>query len=102
MQYFTRGPVLELACGRGEFLELLRDEGLSGRGVDLNAAMAKACRERELECTAENALSYLARQDGIDNDLLRVLASYNSGPVSFMRSMTRSANPCASNEIGIS
>jgi soluble lytic murein transglycosylase len=30
-------------------------------------------------------VSYLARQDGIDNDLLRVLASYNSGPVSFMR-----------------
>jgi soluble lytic murein transglycosylase-like protein len=25
-------------------------------------------------------IGYLARQDGIDNDLLRVLASYNSGP----------------------
>jgi SAM-dependent methyltransferase len=56
-------PIVDVGCGRGEFLELLRDEGLSGRGVDLNAAMAKACRERELECTAENALSYLARQD---------------------------------------
>jgi soluble lytic murein transglycosylase len=30
-------------------------------------------------------VSYLARQDGIEDDLLRVLASYNSGPVSFMR-----------------
>ena len=30
-------------------------------------------------------IAYLARQDGIDNDLLRVLASYNSGPVSFLR-----------------
>jgi soluble lytic murein transglycosylase len=30
-------------------------------------------------------ISYLAKQDGIDNDLLRVLASYNSGPVSFIR-----------------
>jgi soluble lytic murein transglycosylase-like protein len=30
-------------------------------------------------------VSYLARQDGIDNDLLRVLASYNSGPGSFIR-----------------
>ena len=30
-------------------------------------------------------MSYLARQDGIDNDLLRVLASYNSGPGNFLR-----------------
>ena len=30
-------------------------------------------------------ISYLARQDGIDNDLLRVLASYNSGPGNFSR-----------------
>jgi soluble lytic murein transglycosylase-like protein len=30
-------------------------------------------------------ISYLARQDGIDNDLLRMLASYNSGPGSFSR-----------------
>jgi soluble lytic murein transglycosylase-like protein len=28
-------------------------------------------------------IAYLARQDGIDNDLLRILASYNSGPGNF-------------------
>jgi soluble lytic murein transglycosylase-like protein len=30
-------------------------------------------------------VSYLSRQDGIDNDLIRVLASYNSGPGNFLR-----------------
>jgi soluble lytic murein transglycosylase len=30
-------------------------------------------------------VAYLSRQDGIDNDLIRVLASYNSGPGSFLR-----------------
>jgi soluble lytic murein transglycosylase len=30
-------------------------------------------------------IAYLAGQDGIDNDLLRVLASYNSGPGNFSR-----------------
>jgi peptidoglycan lytic transglycosylase len=30
-------------------------------------------------------VAYLARQDGIDNDLLRLLASYNSGPGNFSR-----------------
>ncbi len=28
-------------------------------------------------------ISYLARQDGIDNDLMRMLASYNAGPGQF-------------------
>lgn len=30
-------------------------------------------------------VSYLSRQDGIDNDLIRMLASYNSGPGNFAR-----------------
>ena len=30
-------------------------------------------------------VSYLSRQGGIDNDLIRMLASYNSGPGNFMR-----------------
>ena len=37
-------PVLDVGCGRGEFLELLREEGLSASGVDANAAMAESCR----------------------------------------------------------
>lgn len=30
-------------------------------------------------------IAYLARQDGIDNDLMRLLASYNAGPGNFAR-----------------
>ncbi|MDR3531585.1 MAG: lytic transglycosylase domain-containing protein [Rhodopila sp.] len=30
-------------------------------------------------------ITYLARQEGIENDLIRVLASYNSGPGNFLR-----------------
>jgi SAM-dependent methyltransferase len=52
-------PVVDVGCGRGEFLELLRDEGLVGRGVDANTAMAAACRERGLECAAGDAVAYL-------------------------------------------
>jgi O-antigen chain-terminating methyltransferase len=55
-------PILDVGCGRGEFLELLHEEGLAARGVDLNGAMAASCRERGLDCTAEDALAYLARQ----------------------------------------
>ena len=54
--------VLDIGCGRGEFLDLLRERGTSARGVDLNDEMAAICRERGLEATAGDALSYLIAQ----------------------------------------
>ncbi len=44
-----RAPVLDLGCGRGEFLDLLRAEGIAARGVDGNANAVRECRERGLE-----------------------------------------------------
>jgi len=54
--------VLDVGCGRGEFLDLLRQRGISARGIDLNDEMAAVCRERGLEATAGDALSYLLAQ----------------------------------------
>ena len=54
--------VLDVGCGRGEFLSLLRDAGITARGIDLNEAMVEVCRERGLEATAADALAYLDEQ----------------------------------------
>ena len=43
------GKVLDLGCGRGEFLDLLRDRGVEGEGVDLNGAMIDACIDKGLD-----------------------------------------------------
>jgi len=51
--------VLDVGCGRGEFLDLLREKGVSARGIDLNPEMAAICRERGLDATAADALEYL-------------------------------------------
>jgi SAM-dependent methyltransferase len=51
--------VLDVGCGRGEFLGLLRARGISARGVDLNDEMVAVCRERGLEASVGDALSYL-------------------------------------------
>ena len=57
--------VLDVGCGRGEFLALLKAKGISARGVDLNDEMTAVCRERGLDATAGDALSYLlAQPDG--------------------------------------
>ena len=60
-----RQGVLELGCGRGEFLALLQEHGVSGRGVDVNPAMVEASRARALEVSQGDALTHLtAAPDG--------------------------------------
>jgi SAM-dependent methyltransferase len=51
--------VLDIGCGRGEFLGLLRESGVTGRGIDLNDAMVAVCREKGFEAAKADALSYL-------------------------------------------
>jgi glycosyltransferase involved in cell wall biosynthesis len=41
-----REPVFEFGCGRGEFLDLMRDAGLQSVGVDLDAGMVARCHEK--------------------------------------------------------
>jgi SAM-dependent methyltransferase len=57
--------VLDIGCGRGEFLALLREHGISARGIDINAAMVEVCRQQALDVTEADALGYLrALPDG--------------------------------------
>ncbi len=57
-------PVLDVGCGRGEFLELLREAGVEGHGVDGNAEMIGRCRERGLSAEVGDAIEFVARQEG--------------------------------------
>jgi SAM-dependent methyltransferase len=54
------GPVLDVGCGRGEFLELCRASGIDARGVDLDAGMVAHCREAGLAAEQGDALATLA------------------------------------------
>ena len=51
--------VLDVGCGRGEFLDLMREHGIKARGLDQNGAMVEVCRERGLEAAQGDALEYL-------------------------------------------
>jgi SAM-dependent methyltransferase len=51
--------VLDVGCGRGEFLELLRQSGVTARGLDLNFEMVEICRARGLDVAHGDALSHL-------------------------------------------
>lgn len=52
-------PVIDLGCGRGEWLELLRERGIAARGVDLNRVFLAENAARGLEVVAADALAHL-------------------------------------------
>lgn len=67
-----RPAALDLGCGRGEWLELLGEQGFDARGVDLDDGMLAACIERGLAARHDDALAALRAQ--ADNSLALVSA----------------------------
>jgi len=60
LPYLKEAPVLDLGCGRGEALALLRDHGIAGRGIDSSARMVQLCRDRGLDAEVGDLFGYLA------------------------------------------
>ena len=57
MQVPTR--LADLGCGRGEWLQLARNEGWQGQGVDSDEGMLAACREASLDVRQGDAVEFL-------------------------------------------
>lgn len=53
-------PILDIGCGRGEWLELLAEHGRRANGIDLNEGMLAECRSLGLEVQAAEACTHLA------------------------------------------
>ena len=54
--------VLDIGCGRGEFLEQLRSRGLSPVGVDTNVAAIDEVLAQDLDGICADAFDYLTAQ----------------------------------------
>jgi O-antigen chain-terminating methyltransferase len=55
-------PVVDLGCGRGEFLELLRQAGVAARGVDSNQNAVLECREKGFDVVHGDLVEFLRAQ----------------------------------------
>jgi len=66
VSYFKKGgKVLDLGCGRGEFIEILEENGIEAEGIDLNGQMIEICRDKGLNCQKADILKKLAEyEDG--------------------------------------
>jgi O-antigen chain-terminating methyltransferase len=74
LSYFKKkGKVLDLGCGRGEFLELLEKNGVKGVGIDINDQMIDICLEKGLDCQKGDILEKLAEHE--DGSLSGIFSS---------------------------
>src|SRR5262245_36195976 len=55
-------PVIDIVCGRGEGLEVLKEQGLTGIGVDMNRDCVKQCQRLGLEAIHDDALLQLGQR----------------------------------------
>jgi len=61
LPYFTgRREVLDIGCGRGEFLELMREAGLAAHGIDLSRESVELCRQKGLQADVADLFAWLA------------------------------------------
>ena len=51
--------LLDVGCGRGEWLELLRENGIEARGVDASRTMVQHCRQFNLPVVEGDAITFL-------------------------------------------
>ncbi|MCX7975031.1 MAG: class I SAM-dependent methyltransferase [Candidatus Aminicenantes bacterium] len=69
----TKGKVLDLGCGRGEMVEILRARGIEAIGIDLNEEMIALCQSRNLPCEKGDLIEKLAACE--DNSLAGIFSS---------------------------
>jgi len=55
-------PVLDVGCGRGEWLELLKENKFVAKGVDINQVMQQACKDLGLQVEVGDAIDFLRKQ----------------------------------------
>ena len=51
--------VLDIGCGRGEFLEILKENGINAKGIDTNEDMVIYCQSKGLNVEKADAIEYL-------------------------------------------
>jgi len=51
--------IIDIGCGRGEWLEVLRESGFRARGIDQNHIAVEHCRGLSLDVVASEARAYL-------------------------------------------
>ena len=64
------GSLLDIGCGRGEWLELLQENKIKAKGLDLNRLMVQTAQEHGLDVSNGDAIAYLKAQEEESLDVI--------------------------------
>lgn len=68
LPWFKEGQnVLDIGCGRGEFLELMKENNIVARGIDVNEQFVDYCRQKGLDVQLKDAVAEL---EGLEDNSL--------------------------------
>ena len=56
---FKKNPVLDLGCGRGEWLKALKNINIAAKGIDQNKIMIEECLDSGLDVVEHDVIEYL-------------------------------------------
>jgi SAM-dependent methyltransferase len=67
-------PVLDVGCGRGEWLKLLKESGYTARGLDINRVMLDECKAKGFDVLEEDVITYL---QSLPDDCLGAITGFH-------------------------
>jgi SAM-dependent methyltransferase len=89
---FPKAKALDLGCGRGEWLELMRDYGLSAKGIDSDAGMLQSCRESGLDVEQIDLSNYLAELPDESLEMITAFHVVEHLPFDLLRHIIKEAH----------
>jgi len=66
--------IMDIGCGRGEWLELLKENNFKAKGIDLNISMIKEASQNGLEAMHIDAIEYLK---SVEQQSIKVITGFH-------------------------
>lgn len=66
LPYIKGGKIVDIGCGRGEFLKLLQEKGYKATGIEINPELVKLLKQKGFDVVQADANTFLKEHCGLD------------------------------------